>query len=91
MQYIQYFPSSIYVSFTLRIILPSFSSNIILLHFHYPSPTKQRNAVLNGVDDIADNGEHDEEDDDDYRDDEVALDHCRGDFVRWDRGSGGGE
>lgn len=49
----------------------------LLLVGHAPSP-HQPDAVLHGVDDVADDGDDEEEHDDDDGDDEVALDHFRG-------------
>ena len=54
-----------------------------ILIIHLPRPGSHGDLALDGVDAVADGGEDDEEDDDDYRDGDVALDHCCGGVFRW--------
>ena len=51
-------------------------SSILLLHD--PRPIEHGNTVLDGVNDVADDGEDDEEDYDYYCDHHVAFDHVCG-------------
>ncbi|KAL8943828.1 MAG: hypothetical protein Q9216_000821 [Gyalolechia sp. 2 TL-2023] len=74
----------------------SFLSAVVLFHVHYPPSTEERDAVLDSVDDVADDGEDEEEEDYNDGDDEVAADHCRrGGFCNgegrwwWRRSRGG--
>ena len=54
------------------------SSALIIFFVNHPLPAAHRKPVLNGVDAPADGGEHDEKDNDDDCDDDVALDHGGG-------------
>ncbi|KAL8840735.1 MAG: hypothetical protein Q9170_001173 [Blastenia crenularia] len=58
------------------------SSAVFLFYLRDSSSSEQGNPVLYGVDDVADYGEDEEEEDDYDGDDEVALDHCLESWVK---------
>ena len=57
--------------------------SLIILFIDDAPPAEDADLVLDGVDEIGNEGQHDEQHDDYYRDGDVFLDHCGGLVDGW--------
>ena len=77
--YVAYYPHAVHIAkyfVVSKLLMPPPSLSFLLVY--YPPLGEKRNLVLEGIDDVADDGEDSEEHDHDNRYHVILMDHCGG-------------